>query len=56
MKQHVLGVESGFMFGSLTTLSSAEERKMQYSLHCMEESLEVKGAAMEASPSFTTCT
>lgn len=25
-------------------------------LHCMEESFEVKGAAMEASPNFTTCT
>lgn len=44
------------MFGSVTTSSSAVIRKMQYSLHCMDESLEVKGAAMEASPSFTTCT
>lgn len=26
---------------------------MRYSLHCIEDSLEVKGAAMEASPSFT---
>lgn len=32
------------------------KKKTFYSLHCMEESLEVKGAAMEASPSFTTCT
>lgn len=31
-------------------------RKMHYSLHCMEESLEVKGAAIEASPNFTTWT
>ena len=40
------------MFGSLP----AEIINRFYSLHCMEESLEVKGAAMEASPSFTTCT
>lgn len=28
---------------------------VRYLLHCIEESLEVNGAAIDASPSLTTC-